>query len=274
MMYSKSMWFDLEHLQNGAWPGARPGRPPTCSPRATTGSSPIGRSVDDAGASHHRRSARQGVLSMVKRCSEHAARGMTFARFRPAGSPAVSSAVSVAVLALLAYVPALTAAPGRMPTDSKLYVYLDPGRFLGRHDRPRSTPASTPGGCRTSTSPTCGRPGRGSGSSSSSASPTGSPTGCGSARCCSPPDSACAGRRGCSGSGPTAALDRGDRLPALAVHPPVRVAHVGPAPPVRRARAGSSASRCWRRSAADGGSPPASRSWCSPSAPSTPRRWR
>ncbi|MET0910533.1 MAG: alpha-(1-_3)-arabinofuranosyltransferase family protein, partial [Ilumatobacteraceae bacterium] len=39
-------------------------------------------------------------------------------------------AVSVAVLALLAYVPALTAAPGRMPTDSKLYVYLDPGRFL------------------------------------------------------------------------------------------------------------------------------------------------
>lgn len=38
--------------------------------------------------------------------------------------------VSVAVLALLAYVPALTAAPGRMPADSKLYVYLDPGRFI------------------------------------------------------------------------------------------------------------------------------------------------
>jgi arabinofuranan 3-O-arabinosyltransferase len=38
--------------------------------------------------------------------------------------------VSVAVLAVLAYVPALTAAPGRMPSDSKLYVYLDPGRFL------------------------------------------------------------------------------------------------------------------------------------------------
>ena len=40
------------------------------------------------------------------------------------------TAISVSVLALLAYVPALTAAPGRMPSDSKLYVYLNPGRFL------------------------------------------------------------------------------------------------------------------------------------------------
>lgn len=38
---------------------------------------------------------------------------------------------TVALLTLLAYVPALTAAPGRMPSDSKLYLYLDPGRFLG-----------------------------------------------------------------------------------------------------------------------------------------------
>ncbi|MFK7919512.1 MAG: alpha-(1-_3)-arabinofuranosyltransferase family protein [Ilumatobacter sp.] len=38
--------------------------------------------------------------------------------------------ISIAVLALVAYVPALTASPGRMPTDSKLYVYLNPGRFL------------------------------------------------------------------------------------------------------------------------------------------------
>ena len=42
-----------------------------------------------------------------------------------------ATAVSVVVLALLAYVPSLTAAPGRMPADSKLYVYLNPGRFLG-----------------------------------------------------------------------------------------------------------------------------------------------
>ena len=41
-----------------------------------------------------------------------------------------STAISVALLALLAYLPSLTAAPGRMPTDSKLYVYLDPGRFV------------------------------------------------------------------------------------------------------------------------------------------------
>ncbi len=41
------------------------------------------------------------------------------------------SAVSVGVLVLLAYLPALTAAPGRMPSDSKLYVYLNPARFLG-----------------------------------------------------------------------------------------------------------------------------------------------
>ena len=40
------------------------------------------------------------------------------------------SVVSAVVLALLAYVPALTAAPGRMPSDSKLYLYLDPGRFF------------------------------------------------------------------------------------------------------------------------------------------------
>jgi arabinofuranan 3-O-arabinosyltransferase len=41
-----------------------------------------------------------------------------------------STTVSVAVLALLAFLPALTAAPGRMPSDSKLYVYLNPGRFI------------------------------------------------------------------------------------------------------------------------------------------------
>ena len=37
---------------------------------------------------------------------------------------------AVALLAVLAYLPAITAAPGRMPADSKLYLYLDPGRFM------------------------------------------------------------------------------------------------------------------------------------------------
>src|SRR5690606_17212960 len=45
-------------------------------------------------------------------------------------TPRRTTAVSTAVLAVLAYLPALTAAPGRMPADSKLYLYLDPGRFL------------------------------------------------------------------------------------------------------------------------------------------------
>lgn len=34
------------------------------------------------------------------------------------------------LLAALAYLPALSAAPGRMPTDTKLYLYLDPGRLM------------------------------------------------------------------------------------------------------------------------------------------------
>jgi arabinofuranan 3-O-arabinosyltransferase len=41
-----------------------------------------------------------------------------------------TTALSVSVLVVLAFLPALSAAPGRMPADSKLYVYLNPGRFL------------------------------------------------------------------------------------------------------------------------------------------------
>jgi arabinofuranan 3-O-arabinosyltransferase len=36
----------------------------------------------------------------------------------------------VAALALIAFVPALASSPGRMPADTKLYLYLDPGRLL------------------------------------------------------------------------------------------------------------------------------------------------
>ena len=38
--------------------------------------------------------------------------------------------LGVSALALLAYLPALFAAPGRMPSDTKLYLYLDPGRLI------------------------------------------------------------------------------------------------------------------------------------------------
>ncbi|MAT04588.1 MAG: hypothetical protein CL424_06055 [Acidimicrobiaceae bacterium] len=37
---------------------------------------------------------------------------------------------AVALLAVLAYVPTLSTSPGRMPADSKLYLYLDPGRLI------------------------------------------------------------------------------------------------------------------------------------------------
>lgn len=37
---------------------------------------------------------------------------------------------SVGLLALLAYVPILLTKPGRMPTDTKLFLYLDPGRLI------------------------------------------------------------------------------------------------------------------------------------------------
>jgi arabinofuranan 3-O-arabinosyltransferase len=38
--------------------------------------------------------------------------------------------LGVWAMALLAYLPALFAAPGRMPSDTKLYLYLDPGRLI------------------------------------------------------------------------------------------------------------------------------------------------
>lgn len=43
-----------------------------------------------------------------------------------------TTAIGVAVLALLAYVPALASSPGRMPADTKLYLYLDPWGLFGR----------------------------------------------------------------------------------------------------------------------------------------------
>ncbi len=39
--------------------------------------------------------------------------------------------LAVGALALLAYVPALASSPGRMPADTKLYLYLNPGRLIG-----------------------------------------------------------------------------------------------------------------------------------------------
>lgn len=40
------------------------------------------------------------------------------------------SRAGIAFLAAVAYLPALLAKPGRMPSDTKLYLYLDPGRLI------------------------------------------------------------------------------------------------------------------------------------------------
>ena len=43
-----------------------------------------------------------------------------------------ATALSVIVLAALAYLPSLASSPGRMPADTKLYLYLEPAELLGR----------------------------------------------------------------------------------------------------------------------------------------------
>ena len=39
------------------------------------------------------------------------------------------TSLQVLLLVALAYIPTLTAAPGKMPTDTKLYLYFDPTRL-------------------------------------------------------------------------------------------------------------------------------------------------
>jgi nucleoside-diphosphate-sugar epimerase len=68
LMYSKSMWFDIEHLHD------RLGWAPTWSTDAMFAQSydwfvDNRERTDDDGASHHRRSSRQGVLKIAKRLS-------------------------------------------------------------------------------------------------------------------------------------------------------------------------------------------------------------
>jgi nucleoside-diphosphate-sugar epimerase len=68
LMYSKSMWFDLEHLRDEL------GWTPTWSTDEMFAQSydwflANRDAADDATASHHRRSARQGALQLIKRAS-------------------------------------------------------------------------------------------------------------------------------------------------------------------------------------------------------------
>jgi len=50
----------------------------------------------------------------------------------PDGTRRWRSALGYALLALLAYLPPLLTAPGRIGADTKQYLYLDPGRLLSR----------------------------------------------------------------------------------------------------------------------------------------------
>lgn len=43
-----------------------------------------------------------------------------------------ATSLSVVALAALAYIPSLASSPGRMPADTKLYLYLEPAELLGR----------------------------------------------------------------------------------------------------------------------------------------------
>ena len=53
-------------------------------------------------------------------------------RRAPGPSPRTRSVIGYALLALLAYVPALLTAPGNVAADTKQYLYLDPARMLSR----------------------------------------------------------------------------------------------------------------------------------------------
>jgi arabinofuranan 3-O-arabinosyltransferase len=62
--------------------------------------------------------------------SDHVPSPPVSARHRPVN--AAIRRVGYALLALLAYVPVLLTAPGRVVADTKSYLYLDPGRLLDR----------------------------------------------------------------------------------------------------------------------------------------------
>ena len=42
----------------------------------------------------------------------------------------VIARADIIILVALAYLPTLASAPGQMPSDTKLYLYLDPGRLV------------------------------------------------------------------------------------------------------------------------------------------------
>ena len=53
-------------------------------------------------------------------------------RTEPAGRPRAIQRIELVVIAVLAYVPLLYNAPGKVSADTKTYLYLDPGRLMDR----------------------------------------------------------------------------------------------------------------------------------------------
>ena len=109
---------------------------------------------------------------------------------RPAAAhavPPVDAAIAVALLAAPRLRAGADVVAGHDAGRHQAVPLPRPGTTGRRTRSGRSTPASSPAGSRTRSSPTCGRPARGTWPRKRSACPTGSPTGCGSPRSCSPP---------------------------------------------------------------------------------------
>ena len=122
LMYGRSMWFDIEHARD------RLGWTPRWSNDEMLADSydwfVANRALATAGASgsRHRRSASSRLLGLLK--------SLDVSMPRPSVRRSPGAVVAVALMAALAYVPALMSSPGTMPADTKLYLYLDPRRLV------------------------------------------------------------------------------------------------------------------------------------------------
>ena len=200
------------------------------------------------------------------------AAGSLMASVEPRAGRSRTTWLAVALLALLAYVPALASSPGRMPADTKLYLYLEPGPADLRRPvdvrRPPVRRLGAPPGHRL---PLAAGPVVLAGRHRRPARLGRPPAvdrhalfvaGTGVLWLC----------RRRFGLGRARRSRRGPRLPAVAVHPAVRVADVGDAAAVGRARLARRPHRRRGAAHAAGATPPSPPWSSSPSAPSTPPR--
>ena len=224
LMYARSMWFDIEHVREQlGW-----------TPRWSTDEM-FAQSYDwflahraeaSAGRRRHLAPPAHRPLRRARRARSTSPgscrRSADDAQSNPGRAGAARPGWPSRCWRALAYVPALASSPGKMPADTKLYLYLEPGPADQRRAvdvrRPPVRRLGAPPGHRL---PVAAGPvvlaGR-----HRPACPTGSSTGCGSARSCS-----CRRRRRAVAvpaplrPGLARRARRGARLPAVAV-PPAR----------------------------------------------------